>query len=91
MDIGRSDASCVYLLACADGTFYCGWTNRLPARVATHNAGRGAKYTRSRRPVELVWFQICPSAQHARRLEVQVKRLSRAEKLALVSDQGTAR
>ena len=44
-----------YLLRCADGTLYCGWTNDLAARLAAHNSGKGAKYTRARRPVRLVY------------------------------------
>ena len=46
-----------YLLRCADGTLYCGWTNHLAARVAAHNAGKGAKYTRTRRPVVLAYYE----------------------------------
>ena len=45
----------VYLLRCADGTLYCGWTTDMESRLKAHNAGTGAKYTRSRRPVELIW------------------------------------
>ena len=46
-----------YLLRCADGTLYCGWTNHLAARVAAHNAGKGAKYTKARRPVVLAYYE----------------------------------
>ena len=46
-----------YLLECSDGTLYCGWTNDLEKRVKAHNSGRGAKYTKSRRPVRLVWYE----------------------------------
>lgn len=46
-----------YLLRCADGTLYCGWTNHLAARVAAHNAGKGAKYTKTRRPVVLAYYE----------------------------------
>ncbi len=53
----------VYLLRCGDGTFYCGWTNNLTARVAAHNRGNGAKYTRSRLPVELVYYEEYDSRQ----------------------------
>ncbi len=49
----------VYLLRCSDGSLYCGWTNDLKRRLAAHNAGKGAKYTKSRRPVKLVYFEEC--------------------------------
>ena len=63
-----------YILRCRDGTLYTGWTNDLDRRLAAHNAGSGAKYTRSRRPVE-----------------VRIKRLTRAEKLALIAgEKGSA-
>ena len=52
-----SESNYVYLLRCGDGTLYCGWTTDLVARVKAHNQGKGAKYTRSRLPVELVWFE----------------------------------
>ena len=75
----------VYLLRCADGSLYCGWTNDLDRRLAAHNAGTGAKYTRARRPVRLVWFESCASREAALRRECQIKRLSRAEKLRLIA------
>ena len=73
----------VYLLKCADGTLYCGCTNILPKRLAAHNRGQGAKYTRSRRPVALAWQEEQPDRSAALRREAQVKKLSRAQKLAL--------
>lgn len=73
-----------YLLRCADGSLYCGWTNRLAARVAAHNAGQGAKYTKSRRPVELVYFEEFSTKREAMRREWEIKRLTRAQKAALV-------
>ena len=77
-------AASVYLLRCADGTLYCGWTTDLERRLAAHNAGRASRYTRSRLPVELVWSQAQPDRGTAMREEVRIKQLSRAEKLALV-------
>ncbi len=74
----------VYMVECADGTLYTGWTNRLAKRVAAHNGGRGAKYTRSRRPVHLVWAEAQPDISAALRREAAVKRLTRQEKLALI-------
>lgn len=78
--------ACVYLLACgAAGSLYCGWTSDLAARVTAHRSGRGAKYTRSRQPVRLVWHAECENATAARRLEPRIKRLTRKDKLALVA------
>ena len=74
-----------YLLCCADGTLYCGWTNDLERRVRTHNAGQGAKYTRSRRPVRLVYFEEHATREEAMRREWQLKQLTRARKEALIA------
>ena len=76
-----------YLLRCADGTLYCGWTNDLAARLAAHNSGKGAKYTRARRPVRLVYSEPHPTRGEAMRREAAIKRLSRAEKEALLAAQ----
>lgn len=73
-----------YLLRCADDSLYCGWTNHLEERVACHNEGRGAKYTRSRRPVELVYYEIFDTREEAMHREAVIKRCSRAEKQAMV-------
>jgi putative endonuclease len=75
----------VYLLRCADGTLYCGWTVDLDRRVAAHGAGRGSKYTRSRLPVVLALVLEQPDATSARREEARIKRLSRREKLSLLA------
>lgn len=75
----------VYLLRCADQTLYCGVTNCLERRLAAHNSGRGAKYTRSRRPVELAYWEPCPDRSAALRREAAIKRLTRAQKLALLA------
>lgn len=74
----------MYLLRCADGTFYCGWTNHLEERIRRHNEGGGAKYTRARRPVELVYYEEFATRQEAMKREYAVKRLSRQKKLQLV-------
>jgi putative endonuclease len=76
---------CVYLLRCADGSLYTGWTNDLERRVRAHEAGKGARYTASRRPVELALVLGQPDASAARREEARIKRLPRAEKLALIA------
>ena len=74
---------CCYLLRCADETLYCGITNDLEKRLAAHNAGEGAKYTRGRTPLTLFYREDCADKSAALKREIQVKRLSRAEKLAL--------
>lgn len=73
-----------YLLKCADDTLYCGITNDLDKRLAAHNAGEGAKYTRSRIPVELVFSEPCENRSAASKREVQIKKLKRMAKLLLV-------
>ena len=73
-----------YILRCADGTLYTGWTNCLERRLAAHNAGRGGKYTRSRLPATLVYYETYPTKAEAMRREWAIKQLSRAEKLALI-------
>jgi len=75
----------VYVLRCADGTLYTGWTTDLERRVKAHNSGKGAKYTRSRTPVELVYFEEFDDKIEAQKREYAVKRLSRAEKEELIS------
>ncbi len=74
-----------YMLRCSDGSFYIGWTNDLQARVGAHNDGRGGKYTRSRRPVELVYFEAFSTKQEAMSREWHLKQLSRAQKEALLT------
>jgi len=75
----------VYLLRCADGTLYCGWTVDVERRLVAHNAGRGSRYTRGRLPVELAWSQAHPDRTAAMREELRIKRLPRAAKLALIA------
>jgi putative endonuclease len=73
-----------YFVRCADGSLYAGATNDLERRVDSHNAGRGARYTRSRLPVELVWARRVAGRSRALSLEATLKRMSRAQKLQLV-------
>ncbi len=75
----------VYILQCADGSYYTGWTTDLERRVAAHNAGRGGRYTRSRRPVKLVYWEEHPDRRSAQQRELALKRLPRARKLALIT------
>jgi putative endonuclease len=77
-------AAWVYLLRCADGSLYCGWTNDLERRLESHASGQGARYTASRRPVELALARPMPDAGAARREEARIKRLTRAQKLELL-------
>lgn len=74
-----------YILECADGTLYTGWTTDLEQRVATHNRGRGAKYTRSRLPVRLVYAEEYAEPAHARKREYTLRNLPRQTKLALAA------
>ena len=76
----------VYLLRCGDGTLYCGWTTDLDARLKAHNSGKGAKYTRSRLPVELVYSESYEDQHEALSREWHIKQLPREEKLALLRD-----
>ena len=73
-----------YLLRCADDTFYCGISNDLEKRLAAHNAGEGAKYTRGRLPVRVMYSESCADKSAALKRELQIKRLSRSGKIALL-------
>jgi Predicted endonuclease containing a URI domain len=74
-----------YMLQCVDGTIYSGYSTDPNRRVAIHNSGRGAKYTRSRLPVKLVFIECFPTKGEALKREAALKKLSRSEKLALIS------
>lgn len=76
----------VYVLECADGSLYTGYTTDLERRIGEHNDGTGAKYTRGRTPVELVYTERFESRSAAMSREYAIKRLSRAEKETLVDD-----
>lgn len=73
-----------YILQCSDGSLYCGWTNNLEKRVNSHNAGTGAKYTKCRRPVILVYYETFETKEEAMRREYAIKQLSRAQKEKLI-------
>lgn len=75
-----------YILRCADGTLYTGWTNDLKKRLQAHNNGTGAKYTRTRRPVKLLYFEAFQTKEEAMRREWQIKQMTRVEKLKLVNN-----
>lgn len=79
----------VYILECADGTLYTGITNDLDRRVKAHNSGHGAKYTRSRLPVRPVYSEPAPDKPTALRRELEIKSLTRAQKLELITAKST--
>ena len=80
-----------YILKCADGTLYTGWTNDIEKRLAAHNAGKGAKYTRPRRPVELVYCEQHETKEEAMSRECAIKKLTRAQKESLIASGSSAR
>ena len=73
-----------YLLLCTDDSIYAGWTNDLQKRLHAHNEGHGAKYTRGRRPVRLVYAEEFATKEEAQRRECQFKKLRRSERLSLI-------
>ncbi|MBB5182860.1 GIY-YIG nuclease family protein [Catenisphaera adipataccumulans] len=80
-----------YILHCADDTYYTGWTNDLAHRIQTHNDKKGAKYTRSRTPVELVYYECFETKSEAMQREYEIKQLSRREKEQLIAKQKECR
>ena len=76
-----------YVLRCADDTLYCGWTNDLTARLAAHNSGKGAKYTRSHLPVEPAYLEYLPDKITATRREAEIKKLTAEKKRKLVESE----
>jgi len=78
----------VYIVECRDGSYYTGWTNNLEQRLEAHNQGKGAKYTRGRRPVKLVYQEELPSKEEALRREYAVKQMSRSGKERLIKEFG---
>ena len=73
-----------YVVKCSDGSLYTGWTTDVTRRVKEHNEGKGAKYTKSRRPVELVYYEAFETKQDAMKREYAIKQLSREEKEKLI-------
>ena len=82
--------SFVYILRCRDDTLYTGWTNDVARRLEAHNAGKGAKYTRGRGPVELVYLEALPTKEEPLRREREIKRLKRKEKQQLIEERQKA-
>ena len=79
-------AAFTYLVECADGSYYAGWTTDLSARLAAHNSGIGARYTRSRLPVRLVYWLEFADKQAAMRQEAAIKKMTRAQKTQMVEN-----
>ena len=73
-----------YILKCNDDTLYTGWTNNLEKRIKDHNDGKGAKYTKNRRPVELVYHEEFETKEEAMKREYAIKQLTRAQKILLI-------
>ena len=73
-----------YILQCKDGTFYTGWTNNLERRLKAHNDGKGAKYTKARRPVILVYYETFETKEEAMKREYAIKQMTRKENERLV-------
>lgn len=75
-----------YILECKDGTFYTGWTNNIEKRVKMHNEKKGAKYTKTRTPVTLVYLEISDTKQQAMKREAEIKKMTRKQKEILVQE-----
>lgn len=73
-----------YIVKCSDETYYTGWTNNLEKRIQTHNAGKGAKYTKVRRPVELVYYEEFATKEEAMQREYAIKQLKKCKKEELI-------
>lgn len=75
-----------YIVECCDGTLYTGWTNNLEKRIKAHNDGKGAKYTKARRPVVLKYYEMFSTKEEAMRRESQIKKMSKQEKKRLIEN-----
>lgn len=76
----------VYIIRCSDDTLYTGWTNDLERRFKAHSEGKGAKYTRGRAPLELIYFEKISDKKMAMRREYEIKRMTRSKKLELIKN-----
>lgn len=77
-----------YIVKCRDGSLYTGWTNDLDRRIKAHNEGKGAKYTKSRRPVSLVYYEEFGTKEEAMRREYEIKHMARSRKEEMIKDRG---
>lgn len=83
------DTAYTYIVKCGDGSLYTGWTKNLEERMKSHNEGKGAKYTRARLPVQLVYYEVFDTRKQAMKRECAIKKLSRKDKLKLIEKQGS--
>lgn len=84
MESKEENINYTYIVRCKDNTLYTGWTNNLERRIRNHNSGKGAKYTRSRYPVELVYYETFLTKREAMRREWEIKQMKRVDKLKLI-------
>ncbi|NLL90923.1 MAG: GIY-YIG nuclease family protein [Ruminococcaceae bacterium] len=75
-----------YIVECSDGSYYTGWTNNLEKRIGIHNSGKGGKYTRSRNPVRLVYYEEFSTKEEAQAREYEIKKLTRKKKEMLIKE-----
>lgn len=88
MDKNAKTENYCYILRCNDGSYYTGWTNNLEKRIKAHQEGTGAKYTRGRTPVELVYYETFSTKEEAMRREYEIKHFTRKEKEVLLAKSG---
>lgn len=81
------EMACTYILRCADNSLYTGWTNDLESRIKTHNLGQGAKYTRGRGPVSLVYVEYYSEKSDAMKREIEIKKLTKEAKEKLIESE----
>jgi putative endonuclease len=84
--LNQEECYYVYIVRCSDGSLYTGSTNNLSARLEKHNRGEGARYTRGRRPVTLVYSESAASKSDALKREIQIKKMTRTDKLSLIKE-----
>ncbi len=85
-EVKRENMNYTYIVKCRDGSLYTGWTNDIEKRIEAHNAGKGAKYTKSRRPVTLVYYEEFATKQEAMKREYAIKHMKRKEKEKVIGD-----
>jgi len=85
ISIKVNELNYTYILECKDGTYYTGWTNNLEKRLNVHNEGRGAKYTKARLPVSLIYYEEFQTKEEAMRREYAIKHMTRSEKENLIN------
>lgn len=81
-----ADVNYTYIVKCSDGSLYTGWTNDLEKRIKAHNDGKGAKYTKSRRPVVLAYYEEFYTKEEAMRREWEIKQMTREQKMKMIRE-----